>query len=71
MTENEWTTYTVFKSSRDRFGHEATYPTEAQAHGGADALKRKGKTSHWYETRIIPWGKAFRVQYRIKEGCVK
>ncbi len=61
----EWTTYTVFKSSRDRFGHEATYPTEAQAQRGAGALKRRYS---FYETRIIPWYEAFRVQYRIKEG---
>ncbi len=65
MTENEWTTYTVFKSSRDRFGHEATYPTEAQAQRGADTVKRR---CPFYETRIIPWNKGFRVQYRIKEG---
>lgn len=59
MTENEWITHTVFKSRRDRFGHEATYPTVSRAQRGADALKREG-----YETRIVPWGKAFRVQYR-------
>ena len=64
-----WTTHTVFKSSRDRFGHEATYPTAAQAQAGADALgKRHPEWALHYETRVIPWYGAFRVQYRIKEG---
>ncbi len=64
MIENEWTTYTVFKNSRDRFGHEATYPTEERAQHGADALKKRYP---FYETRIIPgWRGSFRVQYRKK-----